>query len=78
MTKIFEIALGIVTSIGGFLEAGSVATAAQAGAAFRFQLAWAVVLGTVCLIFLIEMAGRLAAVSKHTRSAGSASPRPRR
>ena len=41
MSKLFEIALGIVTGIGGFLEAGSLATAAQAGAAFGFQLAWA-------------------------------------
>jgi Mn2+/Fe2+ NRAMP family transporter len=61
-----EIALGIVTSVGGFLEVGSIATSAQAGAAFGFRLLWAVVLGTVCLIFLIEMSGRLAAVSHHT------------
>ena len=65
MKKIFEVALGIVTSIGGFLEAGSIATAAQAGAGFRFQLLWAILLGTICVIFLIEMAGRLAAVSHH-------------
>jgi Mn2+/Fe2+ NRAMP family transporter len=66
MSKILQIALGIVTSVGGFLEAGSLATAVQAGAAFRFQLIWAIVLGTVCLIFLVEMAGRFAAISKHT------------
>lgn len=66
MSKLLEIALGLVTGIGGFLEAGSLATAAQAGAAFRFQLAWALVLGTICIAFLIEMAGRFAAVSKHT------------
>ena len=63
--KLFEIALGVVTSIGGFLEAGSIATAAQAGAAFRFQLIWPIVFGTIVLIFLIEMSGRLAAVSHH-------------
>ena len=66
MTKIFEIALGIVTSIGGFLEIGSIATAAQAGAVFRYQLIWAVVLGTLCIAVLVEMAGRFAAVSKRT------------
>ena len=38
MKKIFEIALGIVTSIGGFLEIGSMATAAQAGAEFGYRL----------------------------------------
>ena len=36
--KIFEITLGIVTSIGGFLEVGSIATAAQAGANFPIVL----------------------------------------
>jgi Mn2+/Fe2+ NRAMP family transporter len=64
--KLLEITLGIVTSIGGFLEIGSLATSAQAGAAFGFQLVWAIVLGTICLIFLVEMSGRLSAVSKHT------------
>ena len=38
MKKILEIALGIVTSVGGFLEIGSITTAAQAGADFSFQL----------------------------------------
>ena len=66
MNKLLEIALGLVTGIGGFLEAGSLATSAQAGAAFGFQLVWAIALGTVCIAFLVEMAGRLAAVSKHT------------
>ena len=66
MSKLLEIALGLVTGIGGFLEAGSLATSAQAGAAFGFQLIWAIVLGTICIAFLVEMAGRLAAVSKHT------------
>src|ERR1043166_6285279 len=64
-SQIFQVALGIVTSVGGFLEVGSIATAAQAGAAFGFQLLWPIALGTLCLIFLIEMSGRLAAVSHH-------------
>lgn len=66
MRKIFQIALGIVTSVGGFLEIGSITTAAQAGASFGYQLVWAIVLGTVCIAFLVEMSGRFAAVSKHT------------
>jgi Mn2+/Fe2+ NRAMP family transporter len=66
MNKLFEIALGIVTGIGGFLEAGSTATAAQAGAEYGYRLVWAILLGTICLAFLVEMSGRLAAVSKHT------------
>jgi Mn2+/Fe2+ NRAMP family transporter len=66
MKKIFQIALGIVTSVGGFLEIGSIATAAQAGAAFGYQLAWSIALGTISIAFLVEMSGRFAAVSKHT------------
>jgi Mn2+/Fe2+ NRAMP family transporter len=66
MKKILQLALGIITSVGGFLEIGSVTTAAQAGASFGYQLLWAILLGTICLIFLIEMSGRLSAVSKHT------------
>lgn len=63
MKKWAEIALGVVTSIGGFLEVGSIATSIQAGAAFGFQLAWALALGTICLAILMEATGRLAAVS---------------
>ncbi|HEY9662643.1 MAG TPA: divalent metal cation transporter, partial [Allocoleopsis sp.] len=66
MSKILEIALGIITSIGGFLDVGAIATAAEAGSIFQFQLLWAIVLGTICVVFLVEMSGRLAAVSKHT------------
>ncbi|MEH2405736.1 divalent metal cation transporter [Nostoc sp.] len=69
MNKIFEIALGIVTSIGGFLDVGAIATAAEAGSEFGFQLIWAIILGTICVIFLVEMSGCLAAVSKHTLAA---------
>jgi Mn2+/Fe2+ NRAMP family transporter len=66
VSKVLQITLGLITSIGGFLEIGSVITAAQAGAGFGYQLLWAILLGTLCLVFLVEMSGRLAAVSKHT------------
>lgn len=66
MKKLIQVALGIVTGIGGFLEIGSVTTSAQAGAAFGYQLIWALVVGVICLSFLVEMSGRFAAVSKHT------------
>ncbi|RUW78611.1 MULTISPECIES: Nramp family divalent metal transporter [unclassified Mesorhizobium] len=70
MKKLLEISLGIVTSVGGFLEVGSMATAAQAGATFGLRLIWAILLGTICIIFLVEMAGRFAAVSGHTIADG--------
>ena len=66
MKKWVEIALGIITGIGGFLEVGSIATSAQAGSEFRYQLTWALALGVISLAFLMEMTGRLAAVSKRT------------
>lgn len=66
MKKILEVALGIVTSIGGFLDAGALATAIAAGAVFGYAHLWVFLLGTICVIFLVEMSGRLTAVSKHT------------
>lgn len=66
MRKLLDIALGVVTSIGGYLDAGTIATAATAGALFGFDLLWTIPLGSLCAIFLVEMSGRLAAVSKHT------------
>ena len=36
MKRILDLTLGIVTSIGGFLEAGSIITAIQAGAVFGY------------------------------------------
>jgi len=64
--RLLSVALGIVTSIAGFLEIGSITTATQAGADFHYQLVWAVLLGTICIALLVEMSGRFAAVSKHT------------
>jgi hypothetical protein len=58
MTKLLEIAVGVVPSIGGFLDAGAMAISAQVGACFRFQLIWATLLSTICAIFRIEMSSR--------------------
>ncbi|HEY2026137.1 MAG TPA: divalent metal cation transporter [Gemmatimonadaceae bacterium] len=66
MRKWRDLTLGVVTSIGGFLEVGSIATSAQAGAEYGYQLAWAIVLGVVGLALLMEMTGRLAAASQRT------------
>src|SRR3954470_18450071 len=66
MKKLLKITLGILTSIGGFLDAGAIATNAAAGANFGMTLLWATAFGTLCVIFLVEMSGRLAVVSKHT------------
>lgn len=69
MKKLPTLALGIVTSIGGFVEAGSISTAAQAGAEFGFALLWAIALAAVIVAMLSEMAGRVACVSRRSMAA---------
>ncbi|MGY5811727.1 Nramp family divalent metal transporter [Rhizobium sp. LEGMi198b] len=70
MKKLLQISLGVVTSIGGFLETGNIATASQAGAAYGFTPLWAIMLGTICVIFLVEMSGRFAIASHYTIADG--------
>jgi Mn2+/Fe2+ NRAMP family transporter len=66
MKKWLSIALGIITAIGGFLDAGTIATAGEAGAKFGLGLIWAILLATVAIILLVEMVGRFTAVSQKT------------
>jgi Mn2+/Fe2+ NRAMP family transporter len=63
--QLVEVALGVLTSVGGYLDVGAVATSAQAGAEFGYRHLWVLGLGTLVIIFLVEMAGRFAAVSGH-------------
>jgi Mn2+/Fe2+ NRAMP family transporter len=70
MGSILHVALGILTSVGGFLEIGSIVTAMQAGAEFGFQHLWVVAVGAIFAVALTEMAGRFSAVSR--RSLGDA------
>lgn len=65
-TQWFSLALGVVTATGGFLDAGTVATAGAAGAMFGLGLVWAVVIATICVILLVEMVGRFTAISRKT------------
>jgi Mn2+/Fe2+ NRAMP family transporter len=66
MKKLLGLTLGILTATGGFIDAGALATSAAAGANFGLGLVWAMLLATVCVILLVEMSGRLAAVSGKT------------
>jgi manganese transport protein len=63
MKKIFEIFLGILTAIGGFVDIGDLVANAETGARFGMNLAWVVVLGVVGIVVYAEMAGRVAASS---------------
>lgn len=69
MKAVFDLLLGVVTSIGGFVEIGSISTSAQAGSEFGYQLLWAVAIATLMLAMLCEMSGRLAAVRKRPLAA---------
>jgi Mn2+/Fe2+ NRAMP family transporter len=61
--KVFAVALGILTAIGGFVDIGDLVTSAQVGARFGLSLAWPTVLGVVGICVFAEMSGRVAAVS---------------
>jgi Mn2+/Fe2+ NRAMP family transporter len=53
MKRLSSLALGIVTSIGGYLDVGTIATSTEAGASFGFRLLWAMLVGAICLIVLL-------------------------
>jgi Mn2+/Fe2+ NRAMP family transporter len=63
MKKIFAVALGILTAIGGFVDIGDLVTNAQVGARFGLSLAWVVLVGVLGICVFAEMSGRVAAVS---------------
>jgi manganese transport protein len=60
---ILKIALGLIAAIGGFLDIGDLVFTTQAGALFRYDLLWAVVLGVMGIAVYAEMTGRVAAIS---------------
>lgn len=63
MKRLFAVALGILTAIGGFVDIGDLVTNAVVGSRFGMGLAWVVVLGIVGICVYADMAGRVAAVS---------------
>ena len=64
MSQLFEITLGIMTAMGGFVDVSELVFVAQAGSRFLFALLWAIVLGTIGIMVFAEMGGRVAAISK--------------
>jgi Mn2+/Fe2+ NRAMP family transporter len=61
--RIFAVALGILTAIGGFVDIGDLVTNAVVGARYGLGLVWVVVIGVVGICIYAEMSGRVAAVS---------------
>jgi Mn2+/Fe2+ NRAMP family transporter len=62
--KLLAVTLGILTAIGGFVDIGDLVANAEAGARFRMNLAWVVLVGVIGIVVYAEMAGRVAAVSQ--------------
>ncbi|NUR17082.1 MAG: hypothetical protein HOQ13_12345 [Dermatophilaceae bacterium] len=63
MKKLFALALGILTAIGGFVDIGDLVTNGLVGSRFGLSLVWVVVVGIVGICVFAEMSGRVAAVS---------------
>lgn len=63
MGDLVDLALGVVSAMGGFVDIGELIFLTQAGAKFYMSLVWVLVLGTAGVILYSEMAGRLAAVT---------------
>jgi Mn2+/Fe2+ NRAMP family transporter len=60
---IFQIALGIIAAIGGFVDIGDLVFNVQAGALFGYDLLWAVAVGVLGIAVYAEMCGRVAIAS---------------
>jgi len=62
--KLFSVALGILTAIGGFVDIGDLVTNAQVGARLGWSLGLVVIVGVLGICVFAEMSGRVAAVSR--------------
>jgi len=61
--RLFAVALGILTAIGGFVDIGDLVTNATVGSRFGLSLVWVVGVGVLGICVFAEMSGRVAAVS---------------
>jgi hypothetical protein len=61
--RLFSVALGILTAIGGFVDIGDIVANTETGARFGMSLAWVVLVGVIGICLFAEMAGRVATVS---------------
>jgi len=61
---VFQVALGVIAAIGGFVDIGDLVFNAQAGSSVGAPALWAVPVGVLGIIVFAEMSGRIVAVSK--------------
>ena len=64
MKAVFQIALGVIAAIGGFVDIGDLVFNAQAGATLGYSALWATPVGVLGIIVFAEMSGRIVAISK--------------
>jgi len=62
--RITELALGILTAVGGFVDVSELVFMSQAGSRFGYALIWVVVISTIGIMVFGEMSGRVAAIAK--------------
>jgi Mn2+/Fe2+ NRAMP family transporter len=62
--KVAELALGVLTAVGGFVDISELVFMSQAGSRFGYALIWVVVLATVGMMVFGEMSGRVAAIAR--------------
>lgn len=62
--NVLELALGVMTALGGFVDISELVFATSTGARFGYLLLWVVVAGTIGIALFGEMSGRMAAVLK--------------
>jgi manganese transport protein len=63
VSKLLNLALGILAAIGGFVDIGDLVFNTAAGATFGYELMWVIPIGVVGIIVFSEMCGRVAAAS---------------
>jgi manganese transport protein len=59
-----ELALGVLTAVGGFVDVSELIFVSKAGSQFGYSLIWVIVFATVGIMVFGEMSGRVAAIAK--------------
>jgi len=59
-----ELALGILTAVGGFVDVSELIFVSHAGSKFGYSLIWVILFATIGITVFGEMSGRVAAIAK--------------